>query len=57
MAERARGVRVGKTHAVASEGIDIRRGDFGIRIVAAGIAIAHVVDQDDQDVGIRRGDG
>ncbi len=56
-ADRAAGIGLGEPHAVAGQRVDVRRGDV-LRPIDADVAIAHVVDQDHDDVGlcrIRRG--
>ena len=44
-------MRVGKFHSVGCELIDVGRGDFGFGIVASGISVAHVIGENDDDVG------
>ena len=46
-----RGVRVGESHALAGQAIDAWRRVFRLGVVAPRIAIAHVVSQDDNDIG------
>ena len=41
---------VGELHAIPGEGIDMRGRDFGLGIETGGITIAHVIDQNDDDV-------
>ena len=55
VAERAGGVGVGEPQALTREAIDVRCGDFGLRLVAARIAVAHVIDENQEDVGRRGG--
>ena len=52
-ADRGRGVGVGEADAFAGELIDVRRLDLG-RAIAAEIAVADVVGQDEDDVGRSR---
>jgi hypothetical protein len=47
-------VEVGEATAFGGEAIDIRRGNE-IIAEAAGVAVTHVVDEKDQDVGFGRG--
>ena len=48
---------VGKLHSVGGQLVDVRRGDFGIGIKASRIAIAHVVGENDDDVGFVGSEG
>ena len=50
MAERARRMRIGEPHPFPGQPVDVGRRDFRFRVVAAGITIAHVVRQQDEDV-------
>jgi hypothetical protein len=44
-------VCIGEPHALRGKSIEVRRWDFRGRVVAAGIAIAKVVGQDEDEVG------
>ena len=44
-----------KAHSFASHSIEIRRGNFGIAIVATEIAITEVISQDKKNIGKRCG--
>ncbi len=49
------GMRIGKTHALCGEAIDVRRVDFATRgIVATDIAVAEVIGKDHDDIGFVR---
>ena len=57
MAERARRVGVGETHALGGEAVDVRGRDLRLRVVGAQVAVAHVIDEDDDDVRGAGGQG
>jgi hypothetical protein len=50
MAERAWGVSVAEPHPGFRQRIDIGSRDLGIRVIAAGISVAHIIREDDQDI-------
>ena len=44
---------VGETHALRRKPVDVRRGNFAaLRVVALDVAVAEVVGEDDEDVGL-----
>lgn len=49
MTERAGCMGVGESHALTRQAVDVRRRDFRIRVEASGVAVAHVINQDDRD--------
>ena len=51
MAQRSGRVCVGEFHAIVSEGVDVRSDYFGLGIETGRIAVAHVIDENDHDVG------
>ena len=53
-ANRAAGISVGKAEAGASELVDMRGLYLGLAIRAQ-VAVAHIVGEDEHDVGARRG--
>ena len=53
-ADRGRRMRVGEPHPLARQPVEMRRGHFRLRVVAADVAVAEVVREDDEDVRIAR---
>jgi hypothetical protein len=49
-------VRIRESHALLGEPIEMRRLNLGLRIVAGHIAIAEVVREDDDEVGLLSGE-
>jgi len=47
-------VSVGEADAFAGESVEIGRRDFGFGVKAADVAVAEVVGEDVDDVGVRR---
>ncbi len=45
---------VGEPHAFAGKSIDVGRFDLGLGVVAAQVAVAEVVGEDEEDVGFGR---
>jgi hypothetical protein len=43
-------MRIGEAHAFAREAVNVRRGDLRLRIEAARVAVAHVVNEEEEDV-------
>ena len=54
-ANRVRRVRVGEPDAFSGEAIQIRRGDFGLRVVGAHVAVTEIIGENVNDVGFRFG--
>ena len=45
---------VGEDHSLSAESINVRRGNFALRIVDADIAYAKIIAEDIDDVGLVR---
>ncbi len=51
MAEQRPGsMGIGESHPLGGESVDVRCGDLGAGVVAAGVALAHVIDENDDDM-------
>jgi hypothetical protein len=46
---------IGEHHALVRQFIEMRRWDLRVRIVGADVTVAHVVDQDYENVGLFSG--
>ena len=53
-ADGGRAVRVGEEHPLRGEAIEVRRRDLALGVVAADVAVAEVVGEDDDDVRVPR---
>src|SRR5262245_445133 len=54
-ADRRAGMRIGENHPLRRDPIEIRRWNFSLRIKALHIAVAEVVAENEDDVGLRVG--
>ena len=43
---------IGEAHAMLGQGIDVRCRDLRLRVVDLRVSVAHVVSEDDDDVGL-----
>ena len=50
VAQRPRRVGIGEAHALGRETVDMRRRDLRVRVVGAQVPVAHVIDEDDDDM-------
>ena len=47
-------MRIGKRHALFRQSVEVRRGNLGFRVQRLHIAVAHIIGQNENDVGRRR---